>query len=31
MLGCCLPSSAKYRRAVNCASIRFDHDELAGV
>ena len=37
MLACSLwlawsvPSSAKYRRAVNCASMRFNQDEFVGV
>jgi hypothetical protein len=26
-----VPSSAKYRNAVNCASMRFNQDELVGV
>jgi hypothetical protein len=37
MLACCLwlgwsvPSSAKYRKAVNCASTQFNQDEFVGV
>jgi hypothetical protein len=31
MAGMVVPSSVKYHNAVNCASMRFNQDELVGV